>query len=95
MSRRPNTKAIGGLKAKPRVPKPPPIPDVPGKKCPNCGQEYVHPVGNDYRTYPSYQDVPHENPFDCIRFLAKRIEEVESENQELRGDLRALGEDRC
>lgn len=71
----------------------PPIPDIPGKKCPNCGEEYVQPVAGNYAFYPSWEEKPHENPFDCIRHLAKRLRDAESEAQDLRCEVNNLRDD--
>lgn len=44
-----------------------------GRQCPNCGEAYVRPsVG-----WVNPDQVPHENVFDCIRYLRTRLEEAE------------------
>jgi hypothetical protein len=51
-------------------------PQLPGKHCPNCGEERERPSPGDHGTYPGWEtwvESPHENPFDCIRFLKKEL----------------------
>lgn len=71
-----------------RGPKPTRRAGTPGKNCPNCGEERVRPdPGDEYPGWEAWVEAPHENPFDCIRFLRKSLdatkEDVRSVEREL------------
>jgi len=73
-----------------KAPKPAPKPGIPGKVCRNCGQEYVQPDPGDTATYPGwkeYAEVPHENPFDCIRFLRSELEDTKSGLRDVKKEI--------
>jgi len=72
---------------KPRVKKPVPVEKVEnGKMCPNCEEKrsYPDPCWNTQWDY-----FPHENPFDCIRFLKK---DLGGQIQDLKYDVKDLRE---
>lgn len=70
--------------------------DVHGRRCPNCGEERVAPIRGDYSWGEvPYDDYPHENPFDCIRFLHSELastiqDDMRREIAELRDEISEL-----
>lgn len=83
---------------RPKKSKPELRPSVPGKRCPNCGEERERPSPGDFGTYPGWEewvDVPHENPFDCIRYLHASLGDAISRLQEVEEGLsEKLGRER-
>ena len=67
-----------------------PVVDTPGKLCPNCGEERVRPIRGKNMVFPVYDDAPHKNVFDCIRFLAKELNRAKSEIETLQSNIRSL-----
>jgi hypothetical protein len=76
-----------------KAPKPEPRPRVPGRVCPNCGEKRESPDSGDHGTYPGWEtwiDSPHENPFDCIRFLKKELDFVRDDLRSVERDLESV-----
>ena len=46
---------------------------IPGKDCPDCGQRYQQPVSPNF-DYWVYEEVPHQDPRDCIRYLREQLD---------------------
>ena len=75
---------------KKKAPKPEPRPALPGKVCPNCGETRERPTPGDrgvYFGWETWTDAPHENPFDCIRFLKRELDSVKDDVQSVKSDL--------
>jgi len=59
-------------------------------RAPVPGEERERPSPGDHGTYPGWEtwvDAPHENPFDCIRFLKKELDYVRDDLKSVEKEL--------
>lgn len=79
---------VGPVKKK--AEKPALRPCLPGRVCSNCGEKREDGDPGDHGTYPGWEtlvDSPHENPFDCIRFLKKELDFVRDDLKSVEKEL--------
>lgn len=94
-------KSIPKVKPIKKASKPEPRPAAPGRTCPNCGEIREQPDPGDGGTYYGWEkwvDAPHENPFDCIRFLRKELSSVKDDISSIQRDISDIDAprmDRC